>query len=353
MKKSLLAVAVLAAASAASAQSSVTVFGVVDATLTHGSGSVSSRTQLANSGYNGSRLGFRGSEALGGGMTAAFWLEAGLANDNGSGALTNTNNQANGATGGGGLTFNRRSTVSLTGGWGEVRLGRDYTPQFLNLAGFDPFGTSGVGTTQAALGAAALVPGGSTGTAVRASNSIGYFLPAKLGGFYGQVQYYLGENPGNTTGADDGRGAGVRLGFANGPFNLALALSRTEFAAGNVRQNNLGAQWNFGIAKLQGQYTRDRAGSLDGRGFLLGALAPVGVGEIRASYSGYKTSAAGTPQTRKIALGYVHHLSKRTALYATWAHAKNRGGARHALNGAATAADGSSRGYDFGLRHSF
>ena len=128
MKKSLIALAVLAASGAAMAQSSVTLFGVVDATYAYGSGSASNKSQLTNSGYNSSRLGFRGVEDLGGGMTASFWLEAGVNNDNGSGANTNTNNQATGATGGGGLTFNRRSTVSLSGGFGEVRLGRDFTP---------------------------------------------------------------------------------------------------------------------------------------------------------------------------------------------------------------------------------
>ena len=85
-------------------------------------------------------------------MSASFWLEAGLTNDDGQGAATSTNNQArrqrSGVAGRQGLTFNRRSTVSLAGGWGELRLGRDYTPQFWNLTVFDPFGTNGVGTTQ-------------------------------------------------------------------------------------------------------------------------------------------------------------------------------------------------------------
>ena len=113
MKKSLIALAVLAASGAAMAQSSVTLFGVVDATYAYGSGSVSNKSQLTNSGYNSSRLGFRGVEDLGGGMSASFWLEAGLNNDNGTGGVTNTNNQAATSTGGG-LTFNRRSTVRTT-----------------------------------------------------------------------------------------------------------------------------------------------------------------------------------------------------------------------------------------------
>jgi predicted porin len=354
MKKSLIALAVLASAGVASAQSSVTLFGIVDATLAYGHGSVSNKTQLTSSGYNSSRLGFRGTEDLGGGMSASFWLEAGLVNDDGQGAATNSNNQATGVgaavAGRQGLTFNRRSTVSLAGGWGEVRLGRDYTPQFWNLTVFDPFGTNGVGTTQ---------PNNSiiTGvTAVRASNSIGYFLPGNLGGFYGQAQVYLGENNSGTATSKDGRGFGARVGFANGPFNVALALSRTKYAAGDVQQNNIGGQWDFGMAKLLAEYEWDKNDGLaaKGKGGVIGALVPVGAGEVRASVSRYKTEVAGAdPITNKLALGYVHNLSKRTAVYTTIARVKNKNGASQALNGSVTTVNGSSSGFDLGVRHSF
>jgi len=359
MKKSLIALAVLAAAAgSASAQSSVTLFGIVDATITYGRATgagEASRWALANSGYNSSRLGFRGTEDLGGGMSASFWLEAGVNNDNGSGAATNTNNQASGGAiagigGGQGLTFNRRSTVSLAGGWGELRLGRDYTPQFWNLTVFDPFGTNGVGTTQTLN---SIVTGV---TAVRASNSIGYFLPGNLGGFYGQAQLYLGENAQNGAATeDDGTGFGIRLGFASGPFNVAIALSRTDYAAGDVRQNNIGGQYDFGRGKVMAHISRDSNGNLDGRGGLIGALIPVGPGEIRVAYSRYRTDAAGSPRTNKLALGYVHNLSKRTALYTTIAGVRNRGGAAQVLNNAVIGAGGNQRssGFDLGVRHAF
>jgi len=404
MKKSLIALAVLAAAGSASAQSSVTLFGVVDATLAFGRGSISNKTHLTNSGYNSSRLGFRGTEDLGGGMSASFWLEAGLQNDNGAGAGTSTNNQSAGTFNGGGivtttttatttnttfaagavqpngvacvpvapattcsfaststststsasaangtqgLTFNRRSTVSLAGGWGELRLGRDYSPQFWNLTVFDPFGTNGVGTTQT-LNSIITGP-----TAVRASNSIGYFLPPNIGGFYGQLQHYRGENNTGAANSSDGTGTGIRVGYAAGPLNVALAISRTKYLAGRVRQDNLGGQYDFGIAKLQAHISRDENGALEGRGWLIGGLFPVGAGEIRAAYSRYETNAVGSPESRKFALGYVHNLSKRTALYTTWARVKNTGGAAAALNGAATGANTSSTGYDFGIRHAF
>ena len=348
MKKSLIALAVLAASGAAMAQSSVTLFGVVDATYAYGSGSVANKSQLTNSGYNSSRLGFRGVEDLGGGLSASFWLEAGLNNDNGTGGVTNTNNQAATSTGGG-LVFNRRSTVSLNGGFGEVRLGRDYTPQFWNLTVFDPFGTNGVGTTQT-LNSSLGGP-----TTIRASNAIGYFLPGNLGGFYGQAQYYMGENLSNTANKKDGNGLAARVGYANGPINAALAFSETKYLAGNIKSWNLGGQYDLGMAKIMAHYSEDKiSGGNDGKGFLIGGLVPVGAGEIRLAYSTYKVDTVGAdPRTNKIALGYVHNLSKRTALYATYAHVNNKNGASQALNGAVTGVNDNSNGYDFGIKHSF
>jgi predicted porin len=359
MKKSLLALAVLAAAAgSASAQSSVTLFGIVDASLTWGRGDVADRFRVTDSGYNSSRLGFRGTEDLGGGMSASFWLEAGLNNDNGTGDPTSTNNQATGAgtatAGTQGLTFNRRSTVSLGGNWGEVRIGRDYTPQFWNLTVFDPFGTNGAGTT------ATLQTGFTGATTVRASNSIGYFAPATLGGFYGQVQYYENENP-NSIGAaiDDGSGWGARVGFASGPFNVAAAYGKTQLSTGDITQANIAGQWDFGMAKLLGQFTFDEGyfGGLytDGTGWLLGALVPVGAGEIRVAYSQYEVDgvAGADPRVRKFALGYVHNLSKRTAVYTTWAHVRANDGATAANAGAAARVNGRSNVIDLGVRHSF
>ncbi len=348
MKKSLIALAVLAASGAAMAQSSVTLFGVVDATYAYGSGSVSNKSQLTNSGLTSSRLGFRGVEDLGGGLAASFWLEAGLNNDNGTGSVTNTNNQAATSTGGG-LTFNRRSTVSLNGGFGEVRLGRDYTPQFWNLVVFDPFGVVGVGNTQT-LNSSLGGP-----TTIRASNSIGYFLPGNLGGFYGQAQYYMGENLSNAANKKDGNGLALRAGYANGPINVALAFSETKFIAGNIKAVNLGGSYDLGVAKIMAHYNQDKiSGGADGTGFLIGGLVPMGAGEIRLAYSTYKIDTVGAdPRSNKIALGYVHNLSKRTALYTTVARVGNKNGAASALNGSVTAAGRNSTGYDIGIRHSF
>jgi predicted porin len=356
LKKKLLAMALMSVAGAASAQSSVTLFGIVDATVSWGKGEgpgSTTRTQLTHSAYSPSRLGFRGTEDLGGGLSASFWLEAGFANDDGrAGTAIAAGNQGITVAANTGLNFGRRSTVSLAGGWGEVRLGRDYTPQFWTLTFFDPFGTNGVGTSQAHVGSGAL----NGATQVRASNSVGYFLPPNLGGIYGQVQYYLGENPKDGAATErDGSGGGIRLGYASGPFNVVVATGYTRYAAGGVHQSNIGAQWSFGFGRILGMVERDSAGAAEGRGWVFGGVFPVGVGEVRASVSRYTTDpvAGPDPRSTKLALGYVHHLSKRTALYTTVARVKNSNGAAVALAGSTTAPDSSSSGLDLGIRHAF
>jgi predicted porin len=398
MKKSLIALAVMAAAGAASAQSSVTLFGIVDATYQNlrsdgAAGTNNKLSRLHNSGYNSSRLGFRGTEDLGGGMSASFWLEAGVNNDDGTGAATSSTNRvispfvattgANSPVRSGtqGLTFNRRSTVSLAGGFGELRLGRDYVPSFWNHTVFDPFGTNGVGATSNLslfLGTALGVP-----TTVRASNSIGYFLPANLGGFYGQAMYAFGEvQEPVAAGADknDGRYIGLRVGFASGPFNIAASYGRTD-ATGVLSvltaapfsiavpagsqidyiNQNIAGQWDFGMAKLMGHWNQEKV-----RGFgdtakhttwMIGTLVPVGAGEIRASYTRGKGDDDFI-RGDQIAVGYVHNLSKRTAVYTTFSRVNNKETALlNYTNGIAVTSGafsgGNARGFDLGIRHSF
>eukprot|EP01036_Dinobryon_divergens_P039094 gene39094-51452_t len=353
MKKSLTAFAALAVCGLASAQSSVTLFGVVDAAVTYQSATSrdpvtgatikSSKTSLGNSGYNSSRIGFRGTEDLGGGLAASFWLEAPITNDDGATGIS---------------TFSRRSTVSLSGGFGELRLGRDYTPTFWNDTVFDPFGTNGSGTN-----VISTVSGNTTinnANYVRASNSVGYFLPPNLGGFYGQVQYAFNEktqtSPGVLTPAAtdtrSGRFVGGRFGYDRGPLNVALALSRntllSDYLTGTtLRQDtvNLGAAYDLGVAKLFGEVSRIKnrtivtglaastASDLDLSGLMFGVNVPVGPGVIRASYAKVRYdyhrpfNTTPDPKARQLALSYVHNLSKRTALYASVARIDNRNGA--------------------------
>jgi len=424
MKKSLVALAALAVAGVASAQSSVTLFGVVDAAVSGYStksnlivanpfaippfgvpGSLKrSQTALSNSGYNSSRIGFRGTEDLGGGLAASFWLEAPITNDDGKGGISN---------------FARRSTVSLSGGFGEIRLGRDYTATFWNDTVFDPFGTNGVGSSaifRTNVNLAAThggTPNGAAGSDsyVRTSNAIAYFLPPNLGGFYGQFQYALHENVKtdelNGSPSKKGRYVGGRFGYANGPLDVAAAYgvdtkdSLTDLTvAGKDRLKtfNLGASYDFGPVKLFGElsqvkdaYNLSSTVTLGGfpylltqgvsnkyNGALIGATIPVGPGLIRASYSQvkYKPDSAivpfnfynnGSSRASQFAVGYVHNLSKRTALYATLSRisikdGQNNPGVMGITTGGSPAygtltgytyAPKSATGYGFGIRHAF
>jgi predicted porin len=343
MKKSLVALAVLAASGAAMAQSSVTLFGVVDAAYAVGNGSLTDKTQLRNSGYNSSRLGFRGTEDLGGGMKASFWLEAGVNNDDGTGSASSALNQAQTAANVGtqGLTFNRRSTVSLESGMGELRLGRDYTPQFWSETAFDPFGTNGVGTN------IAFGKGGLTG--VRASNSIGYLSPS-MGGVKLWIQTYMGENA--STAAKIGNGNAFRISFDQGKFSAAIAGSETTTAAGVTNDtSNVAGSYDFGVAKVMAQSNKTKiTGAADIKGSVIGALVPMAGGTFRISSS--QTEQAGR-KAELMAVGFVQPMSKRTDLYATYGRVSNSGGSTTALNGSTTAANASSTGYEFGVKHSF
>ena len=323
----------------------MTLFGVVDAAYAKGTGTVSSKTQLKNSGYNSSRIGFRGVEDLGGGLKASFHLEAGVNNDDGTASASNTNNQAVTSANAGtqGLTFNRRSTVSVeSSSLGEVRLGRDYTPQFWTETAYDPFGTNGVGTN------IAFNKGGVTG--VRASNSIGYLSPS-FSGLKVWAQAYMGENA-STAAVKAGDGSAFRLSYDNGPLSVALASSSTKTALNvDTKTSNIGGSYDLGVAKLFAQTNKTKIdGAKDIKGSLFGATAPVGAGTVRVALS---STAKGDEKSNQFALGYVYSLSKRTDLYATYASVKNKGGAAVALNGSTTAANAKSTGYDFGVKHSF
>jgi len=356
MKKSLVALAALAVVGAASAQSSVTLFGVADANFQNARQGGATVNRLIGSGStNSSRLGFKGVEDLGGGLSASFHLEAGLNVDSGTGGSVSTNNQAAAATGGG-LVFNRRSTVSLSSASaGELRLGRDYTPSFWNLTMYDPFGTVGAGdSTHLSIGA--LNQSASVQTVVRASNSIGYFLPSNIGGVYGQFMYALGENASTASNSKDGTYTGFRLGYAAGPLDLAVAYGTTKVAAtGDVTLFNAGVSYAIGGGTtLMGQVFNDKNSltSVKSSGYLLGANIPMGAGSIPVSFGGAKNKTTNAKATQ-FAFGYVYNLSKRTALYTTYSLISNKDGANVTGGGTAGVANANWNGLDIGLRHSF
>ncbi len=360
MKKTLVAIAALSAISAF-AQSSVTLGGTVDVRFAIGNGDTSNSTALRNNGIASSQFRFVGVEDLGGGLKAGFHLEAGFNPDDATGSASQVNNQAVGAfnpvtganagvrPGSQGFTFNRRSTLSLMGGFGELRLGRDYTPHFWNHTYYDPFGTNGVASSMALTGS--LVAGGVT--TVRASNTIGYLSPS-FGGFSGQIQTYFGENASNSAaGSNTGSGTSLRVGYAQGPINVGLAWAKTNTGINtDVTSTNIGGSYDLGIVKIMALYTKDANTNVrDFTGGLIGVTAPVGSGTAKASFSQSDNGAGAV--AKMFAVGYVYDLSKRSSVYATVASVNNSGGSGQALNGATTSGNGGSTGFDLGVKHSF
>lgn len=358
MKKYTVAMAALMAtfmADSAGAQTSLTLFGVADAAVTYAHGSKGGAAQLAGGGNADNRIGFKGVEDLGNGLKAGFWLEAGFNLDDGTGRQTNTNNQNSGVTGQG-LTFNRRSTVSLGGDWGELRLGRDYTPQFWNVGAYDPFYQVGVGASQVLLSFLPAVQGGASGPAVWASNSISYIYNMPFNnltwggaGLYGQAMYYMGEGASSS----DGNGYGLRFGYIGEKFTAAIAHGQSSYRTGNTQQSNIGASYNFGVVKVMGMYERDKFAAITGNGFLVGATIPAGPGFARISFSRYQYSLPKDPAANKASIGYVYLLSKRTQLYGTYAHVWNKGGNAASIPGSLTGPDEPSYGFQLGMTHSF
>lgn len=346
MKRLLVLLPLTGAASIACAQSSVTLQGTVDVGVGYVTSPKGGVAQVISGGNNTSKLIFRGQEDLGQGMYAMFWLESGFTADTGAGQATNTNNQPSGNTTAGGLTFNRRSIVGLGSPWGEIRLGREQTPNYeLYTSKYDPFGLGA--------GVALNYIGGISPVQIRASNDIAYVSPEFLSGFSVNIQQWRGENPGGTPTSNDGNGGGARLSYDNGPFSAGVAFSRTKYAAGDAIYRTVAGLYDFGPARVSFIGTDNTQGALKERGWLLGVVVPIGATQLKASYSTLGVDQPGSPKGKKLSLGAVYNLSKRTAVYTTVATIRNSGGATYALTGATTTANHSSTGGEVGIRHYF
>ena len=338
MKKSLIALAVLAASGAAMAQSSVTMFGIVDVGVGHVSAtnSVSGVTQSGNS---SSRLGFRGVEDLGGGLKAGFWLEGAVSPDVGTGA--------GGGASGPGFEFKRRSTVSLAGNFGEVRLGRELTAGYSKPSSYDVFGQVGLASFQG-------------WSVTRVSNGVSYNTPGNLGGFFGTVHYGFGEQAGNNSA---GSYFGLAGGYENGPLSVTLAgdqLKSTTAGASALKTFSVGASYDLGMVKPAFIYHTEKTGAVKNNSLMLAVSAPVGPGRLIGSYARYDLKNSSNDSSA-LAVGYVYNLSKRTAVYGTYAHMNNKNAAARNLNGVSgsfnsnvtVGAGENVDGYQVGIRHSF
>jgi predicted porin len=353
MKKSLVALAALAAIGAASAQSTVTLYGVVDVNVTSTKQRGTSLTTLDSGGLNGSRWGLRGTEDLGGGLKGIFRLESGFTPDDG-------------LMGQGGRLFGRHATVGLEGGFGSVRLGRTLTP--IGVLGDESatLGSKGLDL----LAVAGMV---SVNAAYRTDNAITYDSP-NFGGLTASAQYSTQLN-GQETSNHNGRHAGFNVIYKGGPLQAGIGYldQKVVVATGNsdVRAilGNIG--YNFGVAAVKAVVERDEINTSEDPTFLgLEASVPLGAFTLSAGIARLRdaTGAAGVSDDANLyTLQGVYNLSKRTALYTFFTQVKNKGasnrgfGARiaaqpiaaTATTPATTLAGTSNRALQIGVRHSF
>ncbi|MEG1375202.1 MAG: porin [Comamonas sp.] len=350
----------LAASGAAMAQSSVTLFGVIDTGVSYVKGGGNNGTSnygLHNGSNSSSRLGFRGVEDLGGGLKAGFWLEGAIGTDVGDGSGA-------GLAAGSGFQFGRRSTVSLMGNFGEVRLGRDEVVAYNKLSAHSNFSVIGIGGFRGW--------GYSQDGAIRQNNKITYFTP-NFSGFTAGVDYAFGEKAGD---GQDGRYFGGFVAYNNGPLAVTLGADRknkgtvatgytgatADFTQGDKLDSyGLGATYDFGVVKVNGLalQVKEKGAVVNSKltSYALGVSAPVGgVGEVKAQYALYKNGGDLSGKAHQLSLGYVHNLSKRTALYGTYSFLKNKDAAVFKLGGAQSYnvdPGKASNGIQVGIRHAF
>lgn len=327
MKKSLLALAVLSAfAGAASAQSSVTVYGIIDNAITRYDDGTNTITGITSGRQSSSRLGFKGTEDLGNGLKAFFTLENGFNADSG--------NSAGG--------FSRQSNVGLQGGFGSAAMGLNNSAMKRVIDKVDAFGNGGLNGLS-----------GIYGTNERLPNSIHYVTP-NFSGFSGAVTYSFGEVAGSSKANRQVIASGS---YSSGLLGVHLAYDHKNgatvaLANNTIKTTVLGASYDLGAAKLFASYLQrktDAATATKVQGFNIGASAKLGTGKILASASRMKDDNNSADKFNQYAIGYVYPMSKRTNLYATYALVSNGSGSKvwSAKNG-----DNGNR-LALGVKHSF
>lgn len=315
------ACAVVACGAAQAQSSSVSVYGVADVFAEYGrAGTVAapvSVKRVQSGGANGSRLGFRGTEDLGGGLQAGFIIEHGL--------LLDTGNPASGSA-----FWNRQSLVSLGGAWGTVSGGRQYSPLLVHQDTFDPaFCTTGYGSAYNS---------GVMRTVSRVNNSVLYRSP-KWGGVSGSLMIGLGET---TSGLRAGSTLSGSAKYADGPLAAGFAFAKLYKPDATKEDKsiwNIAGSWQLGDFLLMGavQGTSNDSQALntpdDRSELMLGGVYTNGPHEVRASYGQGKVKGVADSTARHYSLGYLYNLSKRTAVFAVAQSVDNPGNLAYRTSG--------------------
>lgn len=326
MKMKLFAAAVAAlAAGGAYAQSSVTLYGVVDAGLTYankvpnGNGGGSSRVGLDSGGLSGSRWGLRGVEDLGGGLKGIFNLESGF-------------NLDDGKSGQNSRLFGRNAYVGLQGQWGQLTLGRQQNLLYDFSLIYDPM----------AIASRYSLAGQDAFFAQRADNAVKYI--GTFGGLSVSALYSFNRDGNEQPGLSKlGREWSLGANYAGGPFAVGAVYDQsnqttalTGAAVDNKEQRaTIAGTYAFGPAKLYAGYRWYKANfaTVAGNGNLRSNLYWAGLGYQAtpalsltgtAYYKQFKNSNAGNPWLFVVGTDYA--LSKRTDAYFNLAYAKNSSG---------------------------
>ena len=336
------AIASLVAASVAHAETNVTIYGVADVYAAFQKGD-KSETKVDSGGLSGSRLGFSASQDIGNGMKVLGKFEAGVAADSGDSTQ-------------GGKTWGRQTWVGLSGGFGTVTAGRQYTPTFVAIDNDDPFET---GAGSAASSGIVSIVGGS-----RANNSIAWELP-KFGAVTANLMYGAGESSTGSRSNNSFFGASAR--YAEGPVGIGLTVGRqnraddTGVAATSVL---LAGTYDFGAASLhagvQAVRNSTRAADTDDNRteFFAGVHVPVGSDKIWAGVGTSKVSNVSGSRATQVSLGYLHSLYKNTTLYGVVTSIQNGAATAYTTDtatgsGAAVSADKNASALQVGIRYRF
>lgn len=321
---------------AAVAQTSVTIYGIADVAVavedTDAPGT-SRRVALNSGNQSSSRLGFRGTEDLGGGTKALFNLEAGLSLDTGAADAA---------------LFGRRAVVGLEGGFGMLTLGREYTPIANITAATDILGQGFYGSNLSALTTNRLTR--------RLNNSVNYSTPS-FGGLKGGFVYGLGEQ---ATGPSLDT-LGLSVNYTNGPLFLGAGYHVIErLATGDDKEYALGAGYKFGAFEVKTNYlVADQTGA-NNKFEQLNLGASVGIGQGRLFANIQQNKIENGAKGNGFAVAYSYSLSKRTNLYTSYAMVRNNARGTFGLNSAstnvtppATALGADPSVFVVGMRHSF
>jgi predicted porin len=376
MKKLLIATAALAmVAGTAQAQSSVSVYGIMDAGVTSVDGSTGRVQGLSSGGLATSRLGFRGTEDLGGGLKANFNLEASLDLGNGAMGTAPTHKTATDATAPAantsGTTFDRQAWVGLESAkLGQIQFGRTTRLEFDAIVAGDAFGAAGFASAgQVAYGQVSYHSPNmaySANSKNRYTNSI-KAATARMSGFQLAYQHSFGE----VNGTDKSQGMAYALDYTAGKAKATYAYSRQNDTAGLklAETTALTGSYDFGVARaFVGLSQLERAGiTSKTKANWIGATAPIKNTKVSlmAQYTKFdnvgNAATAGAVDANDAdmyALGATYAFSKRTAAYAMYARANNDGAAAVSVLGSmgitsAAAAGKDQSGYTVGVRHSF